>query len=258
MALPEGERERIDAEWTARVVAMLGDVADVEVVHTEAGIVSIALVKVDGTRCGRDELRTVHRHLATDASALLRPPSPPSADASAVEASVADASNAIHFAIESGPGRVSGVHNGDAKSHEPQVASARRAYHGLARASVKVTRDAMSDARPPRAPREDARAATPEHVVVDGAQCEAVIARLAHEPSLGHAYVVSHAKSRAAFFAREARAMDAHASGTCARMASDATSAMETIGAVARVDFDGVMEKMDRCAAALEALAKPS
>jgi hypothetical protein len=33
---------------------------------------------------------------------------------------------------------------------------------------------------------------------------------------------------------------------------------METIGAVARVDFDGVMEKMDRCAAALEALAKPS
>jgi len=118
--------------------------------------------------------------------------------------------------------------------------------------------DAMSDARPPRAPREDARATTPEHVVVDGAQCEAVIARLAHEPSLGHAYVASHAKSRAAFFAREARAMDAHASETCARMASDATSAMETIGAVARADFDGVIEKMDRCAAALEALAKPS
>jgi hypothetical protein len=39
---------------------------------------------------------------------------------------------------QSGPGRVVGVHNGDAKSHEPQHASTRHAYHGLARAVVKV------------------------------------------------------------------------------------------------------------------------
>jgi hypothetical protein len=61
------------------------------------------------------------------------------------EGRIADASNLIQFEIESGPGFVSGVHNGDAKSHEPQVARSRHAYHGLARATVKVTRDTMSD-----------------------------------------------------------------------------------------------------------------
>ena len=48
------------------------------------------------------------------------------------------------FAITSGPGRVSGVHNGDAKSHEAQAATVRRAYHGLVRVAVKVTHDAVS------------------------------------------------------------------------------------------------------------------
>ena len=52
--------------------------------------------------------------------------------------------NVITFAVQSGPGKVVGVHNGDAKSHEPQVASSRRAYHGLARAVVKVTIDSAS------------------------------------------------------------------------------------------------------------------
>lgn len=61
------------------------------------------------------------------------------------EGRIADSSNLIQFKIESGPGFVSGVHNGDAKSHEPQVAHSRHAYHGLARATVKVTRDTMSD-----------------------------------------------------------------------------------------------------------------
>ena len=61
------------------------------------------------------------------------------------EGRIADASNLIQFETESGPGFVSGVHNGDAKSHEPQVARSRHAYHGLARATVKVTRDTMSD-----------------------------------------------------------------------------------------------------------------
>ena len=58
---------------------------------------------------------------------------------------VADADHKISFKIASGPGRISGVHNGDAKSHEPQVATARKAYHGLARAAVKVTHDAVSN-----------------------------------------------------------------------------------------------------------------
>jgi hypothetical protein len=57
---------------------------------------------------------------------------------------VNDASNLVTFHVQSGPGRVVGVHNGDAKSHEPQVASSRHAYHGLARAVVKVTVDAAS------------------------------------------------------------------------------------------------------------------
>ena len=73
-------------------------------------------------------------------------------DAGLVRATVRDsegrlvnmADNVITFAVQSGPGRVVGVHNGDAKSHEPQVSMTRRAYHGLARAVVKVTVDAAS------------------------------------------------------------------------------------------------------------------
>ena len=61
------------------------------------------------------------------------------------EGRTADASNLIQFEVESGPGKVSGVHNGDAKSHEAQAASKRHAYHGLARAAVKVTHDAMTE-----------------------------------------------------------------------------------------------------------------
>jgi hypothetical protein len=53
----------------------------------------------------------------------------------------------VTFAINSGPGRVAGVHNGDAKSHERQAASTRSSYHGLARAVVRVTVDASSPGR---------------------------------------------------------------------------------------------------------------
>jgi hypothetical protein len=75
-------------------------------------------------------------------------------DAALVRASVVDAAglvvshadNVVTFAVQSGPGRVIGVHNGDAKSHEPQVATSRHAYHGLARAAVKVTVDGASAA----------------------------------------------------------------------------------------------------------------
>ena len=74
-------------------------------------------------------------------------------DAALVRASVVDANgnvvqNADHlitFAVTSGPGILAGVHNGDAKSHEPQAADRRHAYHGLARAVVKVSKDAVSN-----------------------------------------------------------------------------------------------------------------
>lgn len=70
-------------------------------------------------------------------------------DCGLVRASVVDsagrivgtAANEIAFEVVNGPGRIVGVHNGDAKSHEPQLATSRSAYHGLARAAVKVTRD---------------------------------------------------------------------------------------------------------------------
>ena len=57
---------------------------------------------------------------------------------------VTTANHLISFTVESGPGLIAGVHNGDAKSHEPQIATVRHAYHGLARAVVKVTVDAAS------------------------------------------------------------------------------------------------------------------
>jgi hypothetical protein len=73
-------------------------------------------------------------------------------DAALVRATIRDAQgrvvnsadSLITFAVESGPGEVAGVHNGDGKSHEPQIATTRHAYHGLARVVVKVTADAAS------------------------------------------------------------------------------------------------------------------
>ena len=76
-------------------------------------------------------------------------------DAALVRATVVDekglpvrtASPRISFTVSSGPGRVAGVHNGDAKSHEHQATSTRVAYHGLCRAIVKVTVDSSSQGR---------------------------------------------------------------------------------------------------------------
>lgn len=73
-------------------------------------------------------------------------------DAALVRATIVDAAGRtvsegaplVTFSVQSGPGRIAGVHNGDAKSHEPQAANSRRAYHGLARAVVRVTADALS------------------------------------------------------------------------------------------------------------------
>jgi hypothetical protein len=84
-------------------------------------------------------------------------------DAALVRATIVDASgNAVEaetelttpaapvvtFAVSSGPGRVAGVHNGDAKSHERQAATSRTAYHGLVRAVVRVTVDAAASSSP--------------------------------------------------------------------------------------------------------------
>ena len=54
------------------------------------------------------------------------------------------ASNNITFKIVSGPGRIVGVGNGNPACHEPNQATWRSAYHGLARAIVQVTMDQAS------------------------------------------------------------------------------------------------------------------
>ena len=54
------------------------------------------------------------------------------------------ASNNVTFTIVSGPGRIIGVGNGDPACHEPNKATWRSAYHGLARVIVQVTKDQAS------------------------------------------------------------------------------------------------------------------
>ena len=57
---------------------------------------------------------------------------------------VNSASNNVTFRIVSGPGKIIGVGNGDPTCHEPNKASWRSAYHGLARVIVQVTKDQAS------------------------------------------------------------------------------------------------------------------
>ncbi len=94
-------------------------------------------------------------------------------DVALVRASIVDqsgqlcsaASHNVSFAIVSGPGRVSGVGNGDPFSHEPNIGSSRLAYHGLVRAVVQVTADAVSIGRARAATIDAETAAAP--VVAD-------------------------------------------------------------------------------------------
>ena len=73
-------------------------------------------------------------------------------DAGMVSAAIVDSqgnvvpsySDIVTFRIVSGPGRIMGVGNGDPACHEPNRASWRSAYHGLARAIVQVTHNAAS------------------------------------------------------------------------------------------------------------------
>ena len=55
---------------------------------------------------------------------------------------VFDATHNVSFAVTKGPGFIAGVGNGDPSCQEPSHASWRSAYHGLARALVRVTVDA--------------------------------------------------------------------------------------------------------------------
>jgi hypothetical protein len=57
---------------------------------------------------------------------------------------VGDAALNVTFAVAAGPGVVVGVGNGDPASLDPNQASWRPAYHGLARAVVRVTLDAAT------------------------------------------------------------------------------------------------------------------
>ena len=73
-------------------------------------------------------------------------------DAALVRATIVDgngqtvrsASQNVTFSILSGPGRIIGVGNGNPSCHEPNKATWRSAYHGLARAVVQVTEDHAS------------------------------------------------------------------------------------------------------------------
>lgn len=53
---------------------------------------------------------------------------------------VPNASNLIHFEIE-GPGKILGVGNGDPSSHEPDKASSRKLFNGLALVIIQATRE---------------------------------------------------------------------------------------------------------------------
>ena len=72
-------------------------------------------------------------------------------DAGMVSATIVDAqgkvvpssSHNVTFSIVSGPGRIIGVGNGNPMCHEPNKASWRSAYHGLARVIVQVTQNAV-------------------------------------------------------------------------------------------------------------------
>ena len=53
----------------------------------------------------------------------------------------------VSFSIVSGPGRIIGVGNGNPTCHEPNQATWRSAYHGLARAIIQVTEDHVTPNR---------------------------------------------------------------------------------------------------------------
>lgn len=106
-------------------------------------------------------------------------------DAALVRASIVDsagrlcsaASHHVSFTVVSGPGRVLGVGNGDPSSHEPNVASERSAYAGLARAVVQVTVDAVSRGREQRSFVDaDAAAADTTSTSIDAGVEDIVIA----------------------------------------------------------------------------------
>lgn len=59
---------------------------------------------------------------------------------------VLDATSNVTFSVTDGPGFVAGVGNGDPACTEPSQVSWRSAYHGLARAIIRVTLDASGSA----------------------------------------------------------------------------------------------------------------
>ena len=68
-------------------------------------------------------------------------------DSSANDALVASASDRVTWRVVSGPGRTSGVANGNRSSHEWLKSTSVNAYLGLARGTFRVTQDCTSAAR---------------------------------------------------------------------------------------------------------------
>ena len=85
-------------------------------------------------------------------------------------------------------------------------------------------------------------------ILVDACQIEATIARLAHEPTLGHSYAVAHAKSRAKDFLEETllfarRARDRARGRKRTRCSRERRSRASRAPTFARVDDDAAVDR---------------
>jgi len=121
-------------------------------------------------------------------------------DAGMVRAAIVDsagrvvpsASHNVSFRVVSGPGRIIGVGNGNPTCHEPNHASWRSAYHGLARAIVQVTEDhASPEQHRRRLLQIDTEGGVRTHIVLPGMHAGAAdnIVVEASAPGLGSSMV---------------------------------------------------------------------
>ena len=88
------------------------------------------------------------------------------------------------------------------------------------------------------------------------ANISAYIARVSHEPSLGHYYVADHAKSRAREFIRTRAEIVDVVEGDLKRCALDARASRDVARVVASADIERVVRAFERCALAMTVLAR--
>ena len=93
-------------------------------------------------------------------------------DSGASGALVAGASDRVTWRVVSGPGRTSGVTNGNRSSHEWLKSTSVNAYLGLARGTFRVTQDCTSAARASCATIDADGSRAPTAVKADAADCD--------------------------------------------------------------------------------------